>query len=316
MEPASSRKTIYAAIAGNLAITASKFVAAFFSGSSAMLSEGIHSLVDTSNGLLMLLGLQRSKKPPDETHPFGYGKELYFWTLLVAILIFAGGGGMSLYEGVTHLLHPRPLEDPFWGYIVLGVAVFFEGISWTIAYREFHKAQGEQGLWETIHTTKDPTIFTVLLEDSAALLGLLAAFLGVYLGQQLGNPLFDSVASIVIGLILAAVAVLLAYESKGLLIGEGADSDLVANIRRITEADATVAKVLRVLTMYIGPEQMLLTLDVQFHPGLATVDLEAAIDRLEATIRLHHPEITRIFIEADTVGKQRAPEPAVHFAQP
>lgn len=309
MEQASSHKTVYAAIAGNLAITVSKFVAAFFSGSSAMLSEGIHSLVDTSNGLLMLLGLRRSQRPPDETHPFGYGKELYFWTLLVAILIFAGGGGMSLYEGVTHLLHPHPLENAFWNYIVLGLAAFFEAMSWLVAYREFRKAQGEQGLWETIHTSKDPTIFTVLLEDSAALLGLLAAFLGVYLGQRFENPLFDSVASIVIGLILALVAILLVYESKGLLIGEGADSDLVAHIRHITEADGAVAKVLRILTMYIGPQQVLVTLEVQFRPSLATRDLEAAIDRLEAAIRRHHPEITRIFIEVDTLGKLRVPEP-------
>lgn len=270
-----------------------------------MLSEGIHSLVDTGNGLLLLLGLRLSKKPPDQTHPFGHGKELYFWTLIVAILIFAAGGGVSLYEGVIHLIRPSPLEDPFWSYLVLGLAVIFEGISWAVAYREFRKVQGEQGVWETIHASKDPTIFSVLFEDSAALLGLTAAFLGVYLGHQFNNPYFDGGASIVIGVILAMVAVLLAYESKELLVGEGVDPHLLANIRRMAEADTSVARVLRALTMYFGPHQALLTLDVQFHSGLATSDLEAAIDRLEAAIRKQYPDITRIFIEADTLAQEQ-----------
>ena len=217
-----SRTAIFAAIAGNLAIAATKLIAAFFTGSSAMLSEGIHSLVDTGNGGLLLLGLRKSQKPADANHPFGHGKELYFWSLVVAILIFALGGGMSVYEGVTHLSHAQ-LHDPTWNYVVLGFAIVFESFSFYFAYKAFRKEMSGQGVFKTIRASKDPTTFTVLFEDTAALLGLVVAFLGIFLGHQLNNPYLDGVASIVIGVILAVVAGFLAFESKGLLIGEGVD---------------------------------------------------------------------------------------------
>jgi cation diffusion facilitator family transporter len=293
----SSSLAVYAAIVGNVAIAISKFVAAFFTGSSAMLSEGIHSLVDTGNGGLLLFGLRQSKKPPDDAHPFGYGKELYFWTLIVAILIFAVGGGMSIYEGITHLLHPSPLGDPVWNYGVLAIALVFEGISWIVAYRQFSATQGQRGLWEAIQASKDPTVFTVLFEDSAALLGLVVALVGVFLGHRLSNPYFDGGASIIIGLILAVVAVLLAYESKGLLIGEGANPRTLSNICRLANADPAVAVVGRPLTMYFGPHEVLLNIDIQFRQGLTAAEIGTVINRLEREIKAQHSDIKRIFIE-------------------
>jgi len=230
---AESTRVIYAAIAANLVIAVTKFIAAGFTGSSAMLSEGIHSLVDTGNGGLMLLGVRRSRRPADAAHPFGYGKELYFWTLIVAIVIFAVGGGISAYEGLLHILSPKPIADPAWNYIVLGIAVVFEGYSFTVAFKAFQAERGKLSIWQSIDQSKDPTTYTVLFEDSAALVGLVVALLGVFFAQFLDNPYFDGGASIVIGLILAAVAVLLAYESKDLLVGEALDPETLKDIRRL-----------------------------------------------------------------------------------
>src|ERR1051325_6224298 len=227
---AESTKVIYAAIAANLAIAATKFTAAAVTGSSAMISEGIHSLVDTGNGGLMLLGVRRSRKPADVEHPFGYGQELYFWTLIVAIVIFAVGGGVSAYEGILHILHPKPFENPLWNYVVLAIAACFEGYSFSVAYREFQKDRGELSMWQSISSSKDPTTYTVLFEDTAALTGLLMAFIGIFLADVLGNPYFDGAASICIGLILAAVAVVLAYETKSLLVGEAVDPETLKEI--------------------------------------------------------------------------------------
>src|SRR3954470_5251038 len=194
-----TRTAVIAAVIGNLAIAATKFVAAAFSGSAAMLAEAIHSLVDTGNGSLMLYGLHRSRKPADEDHPFGYGHELYFWTLIVGVLVFAVGGGMSVYEGIVHILHPTSPENLVWSYAVLGMAIVFEGTSWLFGLKAFNAERGRKGVLQTIHDTKDPSSFTVLLEDSAALLGLVFAFLGIYLGSQLGLPYLDGVASVLIG---------------------------------------------------------------------------------------------------------------------
>lgn len=304
---AESKRAIYAAIAGNLAIAATKFVAAGFTGSSAMLSEGVHSLVDTGNGGLLLFGLRQSKRPADEEHPFGYGKELYFWSLIVAILIFALGGGISIYEGIVHLLNPHPIENPGWNYAVLGFALVFEGISWSVAFREFRKVQGKRAAWQVVRASKDPTIFTVLFEDTAAMLGLLVALAGVYLGHALGIPYFDGAASILIGLILSGVAALLAYETKGLLIGEGADRETLASIRRLAEADAGVIQVRRLQTMYFGPETVLLAMDLAFDRTLSAPALESIVDRVEAAIRGQHAEIKHIFIEAESVREAVRP---------
>jgi cation diffusion facilitator family transporter len=305
MAAAISQSAVYAAIGGNLAIAVTKFIAASATGSSAMLAEGIHSLVDTGNGLLLLLGIRRSRKPPDPNHPFGHGKELYFWTLIVALLIFAVGGGMSVYEGIVHIRHPSEPKDPTWNYLVLAVAAALEGFAWSVAYRELRKSRGPRNLWSAIRASKDPTTFTVLVEDSAAMLGLLVAFLGVYLGHRFHDPYLDGAASVVIGVILGVVAVVLAHESKGLLVGESADPEVVQSIRALAEADPAVERIGPPLTMHLGPHEVLLNLDIQFRKGLSATEVEAAVDRLEKAIRARHPEVKRIFIEAESLTAGR-----------
>lgn len=295
-----SKTAIFAAIAGNLAIAATKLVAAYFTGSSAMLSEGIHSLVDTGNGGLLLLGSKKARKSADVNHPFGHGKELYFWSLVVAILIFALGGGMSVYEGVTHLTHPH-LSDPTWNYVVLGFAIVFESGSFYLAFKAFRNEMGDQGIFQTIRASKDPTTFTVLFEDTAALLGLVVAFIGILLGHLLHNPYLDGAASIVIGVILGLVAAFLAYESKGLLIGEGVNPEVLKSIRSMVRRDEAVDEVRKSLTMHFGPNEVLLTLDVRFKKHLKANQIATAIDRLEKNIRDKHPEIKHIFIEAKSL---------------
>ncbi|MEL6441097.1 MAG: cation diffusion facilitator family transporter [Cyanobacteria bacterium J06621_8] len=301
----SAKKTIYAAMVANFAIAIIKFIAASVTGSSAMLSEGIHSVVDTGNELLLLLGIRQSKKPADDSHPFGYGQELYFWTLIVALFIFAIGGGMSIYEGIEHLKHPEPIADPRWNYIVLGLAVIFEGYSWNIALQEFLASKNEASFWTAIRASKDPTIFTILFEDTAALIGLFIAFLGVLGGHLWGNIYLDGAASIAIGIILCSVALLLAAESKGLLIGEGADAETVASIRQITNNDPAVEKVIKVLTLHFGPQEVLLNLEIKFIDDLETADLANAVERLERNINSHHREVKNIFIEAKSIAAKR-----------
>lgn len=304
-----SPRAVYAAIAGNLAIAVSKFVAAAFTGSSAMLAEGVHSLVDTGNGGLILLGIRKSRRPPDETHPFGHGKELYFWTLIVAILIFAVGGGASIFEGIQHLRHPEPVENPAWAYGVLGAGMLFEGWAWSVAYRQFRGEKGRLPLWRAVHVSKDPTVFTVLFEDSAALLGLAVALVAIYLGQVTGNPYYDGGASVVIGLILMGVAVLLAYESKGLLVGEGVDAPTLASIREIAESDPAVVRVVRPLTMHFGPQEVLLTLELEFRRGQSAGEVAAAIERVDLATRQAHPRIKHIFIEAQSLRPEAKRDP-------
>lgn len=301
----SAKKTIYAAMAANFAIAVTKFVAASITGSSAMLSEGIHSVVDTGNELLLLLGIRQSKRPADDSHPFGYGQELYFWTLIVALFIFAIGGGMSIYEGIEHVRHPEPLTDPRWNYGVLGLAVIFEGYSWNVAFQEFLASKNEDSFWTAIRASKDPIIFTVLFEDTAALIGLLVAFIGVLSGHLLGNIYLDGVASIVIGVILCGVALLLASESKGLLIGEGANAETVASIKKITNDDPAVERVIKVLTLHFGPQEILLNLEIKFVDDLETEELAIAVERLENAINSQHSEIENIFIEAKSITVKR-----------
>jgi cation diffusion facilitator family transporter len=303
-------------MAANLAIAVTKFAAAAVTGSSAMLAEGIHSLVDTGDEVLLLLGLHLSKRPPDPHHPFGHGKELYFWSLLVAIMIFAVGGGMSLYEGITHLMKPPPLYNPRWprwprwNYIVLAAAAVFEGASWTVTVARLYRLKGKRGLWQTLYTSKDSSLISVFLEDSAALLGLLVAFLGIFLGHWLGNPYLDGLASVVIGAILAMVAVLLAAVCRDLLIGEAADPQLLASLREVIEKDPAIERVVRQLTMYFGPQEVLLNLEVKFRDQISGTDLARAVDRVEKAIRAQHPQITRIFIEAKSLSERGAGWPS------
>jgi cation diffusion facilitator family transporter len=290
--------TILGALAANLVIAAAKFAAAAVTGSSAMISVGIHSLVDTGNQLLLLLGIRRSRRPADASHPFGHGKELYFWSLIVAMLLFGVGGGMSIYEGISHLLRPRPLDSPFWSYSSLAVAFVFEGISWLLAMRQLRPQFRARGVWTTLHTSKDPSILILFFEDSAALVGLAVAFLGIFLGHRWQTPVPDAIASIAIGLLLSGVASLLVSESKGLLLGESASPETLASLREIVCADPAVAKAGDPLTMHLSPEEVLLNLQLDFRPGLAPGQITESVHRLEAEIRRRHPEIQRIFIEA------------------
>jgi cation diffusion facilitator family transporter len=302
-----SKTAVIAAVVGNLIIAIIKFIAAAITGSSAMISEGIHSLVDTGNGGLLLLGMNRAKRPADEGHPFGHGKALYFWTLVVSVSIFGIGGGMSLYEGISHIRHVAPgavLGDPTVNYIVLGIAVLVEGWSFSVAMREFIRAKGSQKSWEYIRSAKDPSTYTVVLEDSAAMAGLVFAFLGVFFGHLLNNPYLDGAASILIGVLLMAVAFVLAFETKGLLLGEGVDKATLADMRRRIEADPAVSGVGDILTMYMGPHELLVNLGVQFEPGTSVEESREAIGRIEADIAGAYPECTRIYIEAEAL---RAP---------
>lgn len=298
MEVHSSKKAIYAALVGNFLIAVTKFAAAAYTGSSAMLSEAIHSLVDTGNQGLLLHGMRRSRQPADERHPFGYGMELYFWAFIVAILIFAVGAGVSFYEGVIKLLDPHPVTSPFVNYIVLALAMVFEGIAWWIAFGEFRRSKGPMGYFAAVRESKDPAIFTVLFEDTAAMLGLIVAFVVLALGQATGIETFDAIGSILIGVILAATAMLLAYESKGLLIGESASGRVTEGLRELAARQPGVARVNELLTMHLAPRQVLVNLSLDFEDRLSSADLEAVVSELEARMRAAFPEVTRVFIEA------------------
>jgi cation diffusion facilitator family transporter len=296
----SSHKVIYTALAANLLIAVSKFVAAYITGSSAMMSEGVHSVVDTGNQGLLLLGMRRAKKPADAMHPFGYGAEIYFWAFVVAILIFAVGAGISFFEGVYKLLNPHPITDPYINYIVLGVAFVFEAAAWGIAYKEFRKAQTTQrlsGILTAVRQSKDPTIFTVLFEDSAAMLGLVAAAAGVAAASSLGLQWADGVASIVIAAILAGAAIMLAVETKGLLIGEAASRAVVRGIREIVRDAPEILHINELRTMHLAPREILLALSVDFADGISSQEVEAAVSQLERRIKDAYPEVQRVFIE-------------------
>jgi len=303
MEPplaGSNKKVIYAALIGNALIAVTKFTAAMFTHSSAMLSEAIHSVVDTGNQVLLLYGLKQARKPADERYPFGHGKEVYFWSFIVAMLIFAVGAGVSIYEGVQHVIHPKPIEDAYVNYLVLVFAMLFEGAAWLFAFKAFTQAKGKWGYFEAVHRGKDPSLFVVLFEDSAAMIGLIVAFLGVLLSQLTGNYIYDGIASIMIGLVLGATAAWLAYETKSLLIGESANTTVVENIRQLVSAQPDVERVNEVLTMHMGPEFILLNLSVEFRDAATTDKLEYRITRITEQIKKAHPEVKRVFIEAET----------------
>lgn len=304
MELTGSNKVIYAALGGNLLIAVTKFGAALYTGSSAMLSEAVHSVVDTGNQGLLLLGIKRSRRPADAEHPFGYGLELYFWSFVVAILIFGLGAGISFYEGVVQLLHPHPVEDFFVSYIVLGLAFVFEGIAWMAAFREMNRRRGKASLFSAVRRSKDPTVFTVLFEDSAAMLGLLAALLGLLATQFLGLAWADAAASMVIGLILAATATGLAMETKSLLTGEAASQATVSAICRLALDQPVVQDVAVLKTLHFGPRDILLTVSLTYRPGTDLEAVEEAVRRLKQQVAARFPAITQVFVETRVAGER------------
>jgi cation diffusion facilitator family transporter len=299
-----STLVIWGAIAANLVIAISKFVVAGITRSSAMIAEAIHSSVDAGDGVLLLVGVRLSRRPPDEQHPFGHGRELYFWSMIVGIVIFGVGGGMSIYEGILHLIHPSPLESPGWSFLVLGVAALFEGTSWFIAFRHFQATRpAGRGVIAVIRESKDPRQFVVLLEDTAALTGIAIAAAGTALGTAFDAPFFDGTASILIGLVLCFVAVVLVYETRGLLIGEGVQPERAAAIRALVLRDDAVEAAALPLTMHLGPEDVLVNLALRFRRGIELDELEAAVRRIESRIREDHPAVRRIFLEAETLQR-------------
>lgn len=297
-----SKTVVYAALAGNFLIAVTKFAAAFVTGSSAMLSEGVHSLVDTGNEVLLLYGMRRAEKPADRTHPLGHGRELYFWSFIVALLVFALGAGVSIYQGIHHMMDPEPIESPGWNYAVLGASFLFEGFSWVVALREFRLQKGSAGYIEAITRSKDPTTFTVLLEDSAALAGLVIAFAGIFLAERLGMPELDGLASIGIGFLLAGVAIFLARESKGLLIGEPALPAVQASILRIAEADPAIRKANGAITTHLGPRQIVVALSAEFEDHMTAPEIEACVQRIETRVKAEQPDVTTLFVKPQTAG--------------
>ncbi len=295
-----SKSTIYAALAGNLAIALTKFGAAFWTGSAAMLSEAIHSTVDTGNQLLMLYGLRRSARPATAAHPFGFGLELYFWTFVVAILIFGLGAGVSVLEGIDKIRAPHPVSDTLVNYVVLGVSFVFEGASWLVAFRAFRAQSKTVGLLEAVQRSKDPTVFTVLLEDSAALAGLLIAGVGLACAEVFHLPILDGVASVLIGLVLAGVAWFLAAECKGLMLGEAADPVVREGLRGIASGSPGVRDVNEVLTMHFGPRDVLAAISLDFDDGLPAEAVERTVSDVERRIKTTFPQVRRIFVEVQS----------------
>lgn len=304
MDSSGSIKVVLAALVGNGLIAVAKFFAAFVTGSSAMLSEAIHSVVDTVNQGLMLFGIRQSKKTADDKHPFGYGSELYFWAFVVAILIFALGSGLSIYEGVNKLLNPHPIRDLYINFIVLGVAFVFEAAAWFVAFKEFDRTRGAISYFAAFRQSKDPTVFTVLFEDSAALLGLVIAAAGLGLGSLFDIAELDGVASIGIGIVLGGTAILLAYETKGLLVGERAHPDVIEGIGQIISSQTGIDGVNELLTLHIGPADILVTISLDFNNQLTAGEVESKVSLLEKRIKTRFKEVTRVFIEAQSSSDQ------------
>jgi cation diffusion facilitator family transporter len=296
----SSRHAIFAALAGNVLVAATKGVAAAWTGSSSMLSEAVHSLVDTGNEILLLYGMRQARARADAEHPLGYGRELYFWSFIVALLIFALGAGVSIVQGIAHVRAPEPIKDPLVNYVVLGFAFLFEGGSWWVSLRQFKAAKGSSGFVEGFRRSKDPTSFMVLFEDSAALIGIVLAALGTFASSSLDAPVFDGVASIAIGLVLGVTALLLAGESKSLLIGEQADAKLNQSLLRLAGAQAGVVNANGVMTVQLAPDQVVVNLSLEFADELRAPDIERAVVQIEKSVRSAHPEIVAVFIKPQT----------------
>jgi len=294
--PTTSTRTLIVALAANLGIAVSKFVAAAITGSSAMLTEGVHSVVDSTNQLLLMWGRRQAKRPPDRLHPFGYGRELYFWSFVVAVLVFSLGAGVSVYEGIVHIANPEPAVDPVIAYVVLLVAFLLEGWSTLEAFGDFKKAKGELSWFQAVRQSKDPPAFIVLLENGAAMAGIIAAAIGLLLSQLTHNPFFDGAASVVIGVILGLTAAWLAHESKGLLIGEAANPVLVDNLRGLACAQAGVVGVGHVLTVHSSPDQITVMMNVDFRDDMLAGEVEHIVCRIEEEARERWPAVRSLFV--------------------
>lgn len=291
---------VYAALAGNILVAVTKAGAAFWTGSSAMLSEAVHSFVDTGNQVLLLYGMRRAAQRADPEHPIGYGRELYFWSFIVALLVFSLGAGVSIYEGISHILEPDPIKDPFVAYGVLALAFTFEGASWLISFRQFKATKGTLGYYQSFRNSKDPPTFMVLFEDSAALIGILIALVGTVAAVSFDAPVYDGIASIFIGLVLATTAGLLARESKSLLIGERADGAMSDSIMRIAGQTKAVSQANGVLTVQLAPDQILVALSLEFADEFRTPQIEEAVIEIERSVRAQHPEVVSLFIKPQT----------------
>jgi cation diffusion facilitator family transporter len=301
MAKRSSVPAVWAALVGNLMVALAKFVAAAMTGSAAMTSEAVHSLVDTVNEVLLLYGISRSTRPPDRVHPMGYGREVYFWSFVVALLIFALGAGVSVYEGFNHILVPQPIDRPGVIFAVLGVSLAFEGTSWWIGIRAFGATKRNLGWWEAFRKSKDPPAFIVVFEDSAALLGIAAAAAGTGAALLTGDARWDGVASLVIAAILAGVAALLAAESKELLIGERADPALSDAILRTAAGIAGVCSANSIVTIQIAPNSVVVMLSLDFFDTLRAPEIEQAVIELERRIRSQYPQVTALFVKPQSV---------------
>lgn len=300
-----NKKIIYAALFANTAIAITKFIASAITGSSAMFAEAIHSVVDTGNQGLLLFGLRQAKRPPSALHPFGHGKDLYFYAFMVAIIIFGAGAGFAAYEGVEKLRHPGTVEVSWINYAVLGAAFIFESIAWTMAIRGFNSVRGDMPILEAVRASKDPTLFTVVFEDTAAMLGLVIAFFGVLASNLTGNPLYDALATLAIAAVLALTAVFLAIETKGLLVGESADPRMVAGVRGLIERQPEVFRVNEVLTMHLGPQEILVTASADFDDDLSSEEVEKAVSRIDRDIKAAFPAVQRLYLEARSVAAFR-----------
>jgi cation diffusion facilitator family transporter len=320
----SSKVVVYVALTGNLLVTLTKFGAAWWTGSSAMLSEAVHSLVDTSNQLLLLYGLHRGTKPADDLHPLGYGREIYFWSFIVALLMFTIGAGVTLLEGISHIRNPGEIVDPQVNYIVLALSALFEGATLVFAMREFRKSKGKAGFFEAVRRSKDPPSFIVLFEDSAALIGLIIAFAGTFLAERLAMPVLDGAASIGISLLLAVTALALARESKELLIGEPASQQVRDSIVAIACAQPNIERANVVFTVHLSPHEIVAALSLEFADKLRTTEIEETVLALEHAIHHEHADIIAVFVKPQTArifksrrqarnrraGKSRAKAPA------
>ncbi|SKA06335.1 cation diffusion facilitator family transporter [Enhydrobacter aerosaccus] len=301
-----SKMTVYAALAGNILVAITKFGAATFTGSSSMLSEGMHSLVDSGNELLLLYGYRASARKPDPSHPLGYGRELYFWSFMVALMLFAVGAGASIYEGVMHMREPEPIEHAEVNYVVLALSLVFEGASWWTALRLFRERKGTRNYWQAVHESKDPPAFMVLFEDTAAIIGIVIAAIGVFSADQLNIPELDGLASILIGIVLAVAALILARESKELLISEQASKRISNSIIELAASEPGVERATGVFTVHLAPDEILAALNLEFDDELKTPDIEQSVVSLERRIRDKHPEVVALFVKPKACAKHVA----------